>query len=374
MNRALTGSVFLLTALTPLLGCDDVDVGRLTEPEGSPQVVSVFVQDGNRRGGRFITTDILLADKPLVECSYSNPCPAEYGAHDLETDALITCQYTAAELMKPLDDQKGVCNDPLHPAIHPPAIGVAGRGTQIRVVFNKQLNNAIDAVLKADGQTVATLTDSSGAAVATTAYYDNTGVTLRVAFPFAEPAGPAIVIKPKAALFAGETYTLTLDAAQIKDKEGNAATVKPYVFTTEALHPYNGIDPGSLADPLDNEDVISLYLNALADPTPVTTNTAVTLGGTGVFVTVFVNENCDDDGDNSQINIARTSSTGAPLEWVDGEYTYDLTNVVKSAGPMAGKLAGDALGAPFTGTFTVTGTTADSDFGFAAFTLPSQCP
>lgn len=376
MNRALTGSVFLLTAAMTPFACDSVDVGRPDEEAGGPKVFSIYVQDGDRRGGRFVTTDILLGANPLLACSYQNPCPAEYGAADQETGEPITCQYPEAELTKPLDDQVGTCPDPLHPLIHPPAVGVPSRGNWIRVVFNKQLDPKIDALLQAEGQTIATLTDSAGTAVATAAYYDNTGVTLRVAFPFAEPAGPAIVLKPTSTLLAGETYTLTLAAASIVDKDGAAAQVTaPFTFTMEALHPYNGIDPGQLADPIDSEDVISLYLNAPADPTPVTTDQAVQLEGAPVTVTFFPNvvEGVCEDLDTTQINVARTSSTGEPLEWEEGEYTYDFTNFVKSAGPAGARIAADALGSPLTGTFTVTASTAESEFGFGNFTFPSSC-
>lgn len=376
MNRALTGSVLLLTAALTPLACEDVDVGRPDDPAGGPTLYAIHLQDGSRRGGRFITTNLLEIGKPLLECSYTNPCPAEMGAHDLETDAIIGCQFSAEEQMKPLDDQKGTCNDPLHPLIHPPAVGIpaAAFGNWVRIAFNKQLDNKIDAVLQAEGQTVAVLTDSTGMRVATTAYYDNAGVNLRVAFPFAEPVGPAIVLKTLD-LMAGETYRLTIDPTQIKDKDGNASTAAPtYDFTMEALHPYNGITPDLSAE-IDSEDVLSFAFQAPAAVAgEETTNAVVQRAGQPVTVTVFIDANCDGDGDNSVINVARTSSTGEPLEWEDGEYTYDLTNAIKSASPMGAKAAADAYGAPLEGTFTVTATTAESETGFENFTLPSQCP
>ncbi len=376
MNRALTGSVLLLTAALAPLACDDVDVGRPDEPTGGPSLYAIHLQDGTRRGGRFITTDLLQVGKPLLACSHTNPCPAEMGYHDLETDAVIGCQFTAEEQAKPLDQQTGTCNDPLHPEIHPPAVGIQDPtfGNWLRVAFNKQLDNAIDAALQMDGQAIAVLTDSAGTRVAATAYYDNAGVNLRVAFPFAEPVGPAIVLRTTA-LLAGETYRLTLDPAQIKDKAGNTAALEKntYEFTMEALHPYNGVSP-DLSAPIDGEDVISFGFQAPAAVNGAeTTDAVVQRAGQPVTVTVFIDGNCEGEGDNTVINVARTSSTGEPMEWEDGEYTFDLSDAVKSASPMGAKAAADAYGSPLTGTFTVTATTAESETGFSHFTLPSAC-
>lgn len=376
MKRALTGSVLILTAAFSPFGCDDVDVGRLLEAEGGPQIAAIHVQDGSRRGGRFVITDVLLAAEPLLACSHTNPCPAEFGAADIETGAPIVCQFPASEDAKDENDKVGTCPDPMHPLVHPAPVGIDAPGfrNQIRVVFNKQLDNTLDAALQAEGQTIAVLADSSGARVAARTYYDNTGVNLRVAFPFAEPAGPAIVFRPTSTLLAGETYTISLQAAQIKDKDGTAAQAQAtYSFTMEALHPYNGIAP-DLSASLDTTDVVSLFLNAPANAAPRTSDQAVTRSGAPVFVTAFVNDNCEDGGDVTQVNIARTSSTGEPLEWEEGEYTYDFSNLVAAAGPKGAKVAADALGTALSGTFTVTATTAESDQDIGNFVLPSQCP
>jgi len=382
MNRALTASVFSLTFFA---ACDSIDVGRPEDPPGAPTVEGIFVQDETRIAFRAVVTDILLADEPLQTCSQTDPCPAELGAAD--PSAPDFCTYPETEMSKPELERVGTCPDPLHPSINPPFVGEPGplprnydgpnTGNQIRIVFNKLLQGDIDAALRAGGQTIVKLSDASGD-LPVLAYYDSTGVILRTALPFLEPAGPAIVLKPLSSLNASTRYTITVDGAQVKSKDGNAAgAIGPYDFTTEAAFPLNGTAPEGLeaGDPVEitNTDALSFFFQAavVTATTVITSSSAVQKDGMGVLVAIFVDGTCE--GSTTQLNVVPTSSTGEVIEWEEGDYTFDLSGVATAAGPDHGAVAADPFGSPLSGAFTVTSTDAEGANPISGLTLPTDC-
>ncbi|HEX6837000.1 MAG TPA: Ig-like domain-containing protein, partial [Polyangia bacterium] len=168
----------------------------------------------------------------------------------------------------------GVCNDPIKiPDSGVPVPGSValltgagdmrdpGGGIQVRLVFDKVLDNSIEMVTP-NGMTTpgATLTytmkpgiiefdDESGKEFAggVEYYYDNGGSFQYSADVELVPYGPAIVIKPKAQLDAHTKYTIKiLNPGALKDREGNQAVAlgggalgTSFSFTTEDLTPAN---------------------------------------------------------------------------------------------------------------------------------------
>ncbi|MFO0723989.1 MAG: Ig-like domain-containing protein [Myxococcota bacterium] len=411
MKRALPGS-FILPVLILHAGCDSVEIGRPDEITTPPKLLRIMVQDETRTGGRFIVTDI-MSTSPDISCSDTEPCPAELSAFQVPVD----CTYPSPTATQ------GTCFDPLKPANTPPAVGIGIRhgGNQIRLVFNKILDPAlnkdpVDAMMEplAAGKespalvdaTVVVLKDASGAEVDALKYYDPSGNPDRTIDRIRIPFGPAIVIKPNDQLAAGGKYTVTLDPTKIKDKKGQAATedafgpIKTsYEFTMEALYnedPDTGL-AAALPAQVDVGNAFQLAMNAAADTVAVVTSSAAkkcecpnasehcSLGAGGapacdtgspaltpVMVEIFNDQGSDPaacGGDPTVLNIARVSAPGTPEAWEAGDYVYDFSALVKSTAGTP--LSSDPFGAAFAGTFTAT--TSDVGVSPDGLLFPEAC-
>ena len=162
----------------------------------------------------------------------------------------------------------GVCSDPLK--IPPGGVPVPGSltllgapadsrdpggGVQIRLVFDKVLDDRIETITPS-GSTVPGATaeyalvpglleldDDAGRPVDSLLYYDNGGSFQYSADLELVPLGPALVVKPRAPLAAATTYTIRiLDATKLTDRDGRPAVAlgggalpAALSFTTEAL-------------------------------------------------------------------------------------------------------------------------------------------
>ena len=251
-------------------GCDDVSAGQPKDSSAPPQLVHVLVQDARyflafpNRGS---SLDI-LDNNATRSCTIVNAATAK----DPQLDTCIN-EFLVDQLAPDVHClSSGVCNDPLKiPSTGVPVplsltlLGAKpdnrdpGGGVQIRLVFDKVLDNSIETVMmdpsKAPGSTdtyaivpgLVELDDGAGKPVASAMYYDNGGSHEFSADLELVPLGPAIVIKPKASLDAATTYTVKiLNPGAIKDRTGNAAVglgggalPTTLTFKTEDLTPAN---------------------------------------------------------------------------------------------------------------------------------------
>ena len=254
-------------------GCDDVSAGQPKDSSAPPQLVHVLVQDARyflafpNRGS---SLDI-LDNNATRSCTIVNAATAK----DPQLDTCIN-EFLVDQLAPDVHClSSGVCNDPLKiPSTGVPVplsltlLGAKpdnrdpGGGMQIRLVFDKVLDNSIETVMmdpsKAPGSTdtyaimpgLVELDDGAGKPVASAMYYDNGGSHEFSADLELVPLGPAIVIKPKASLDAATTYTVKiLNPGAIKDRTGNAAVglgggalPTTLTFKTEDLTPANAGD------------------------------------------------------------------------------------------------------------------------------------
>jgi hypothetical protein len=248
-------------------GCDDNTSGQPKDSSAPPQLVHALVQDARyflafpNRGS---SLDI-LDNNNTRNCTIEQPAPQQ----------LDTCinEFLVDQVAPDVHClSSGACNDPLKiPStgvpvpLGLPLIGGTpdsrdpGGGVQIRLVFDKVLDNSIETVTmdptKPPGATnkysimpgLVELDDQSGKAVDSVIYLDQGGSPQFSADLELVPLGPAIVIKPKSSLDAASTYTIKiLNGSAIKDREGNTAvglggTQLPMALTfkTEDLTPAN---------------------------------------------------------------------------------------------------------------------------------------
>ena len=259
-------------------GCDDVTAGQPKDSSAPPQLVHALVQDARyflAYPNRGSSLDILDDNTPRA-CTISckGNCPADPTTKQAPAQ-LDTCinEFLVDQLAPDVHClDSGVCADPLKiPASGvpvpasvtllgaPPDSRDPGGGVQIRLVFDKVLDDSIESITPSGSLTpgatnqysivpgIVDLVDQAGKSVESVMYYDNGGSPQFSADVELVPLGPAIVIKPKSSLDAASTYTIKiLNGSAIKDREGNTAvglggTQLPMALTfkTEDLTPAN---------------------------------------------------------------------------------------------------------------------------------------
>ena len=368
-----------------VLSCENVDTGQLEEDRGPPVLRRILIQDELPSGGRHMATD-LLDHSPAIACSLRDPCPAgDKFSHPL-------CDFDAS-----------VCPDPLNPAQTPPAIGTPGSlgGNQIRLVMTKQLDPDIEEITlnmmtgattgySLKDPTIVGLFDAGGRELKSLKYWDPVGATLTSDI-FADPFGPALVIKPMAPLVPLTKYSIRLRPDQIKDGSGQALATDingapvaaSYDFTTEAFSAAGG-NQSDLTDTMKNPDgaidvadVLAIRTNARFDYT--TLKVTVTRAGQPVEILANPAYGTDPKGCDAakvsptQINIFRTTA-GVRTDWDEGEYAVSID--VVAVDPPRPTLSLNGLGkAPFKDVVFKTRKNIDKDKLFRAdmTLLESEC-
>jgi hypothetical protein len=368
-------------------GCDDLSSGHVGDPSGPVRLIKVLVQDSNYVGGppsqRAGIVD-LLDKAPPPTCSDINPC---------------VNQFLVAQTTPPLecsDPQGGVCVDPL--AIPQAGVPLNAGATNIRLVFNKLLDNSIEQVTvdpngaptgSAPYKLVAGIVEligPTGQPVAgTTAYWDASGSPDFTSDVILIPFGPAIVITP-GSLDPSTKYTIRIHPPMIKDRKGNpAATVDgaaladptDFVFTTEPITPNADLSfPDFTKSPttIAPDEVLQFAFWETLDEKTVT----VTATGPAGFVPAQVEVFADRGGDpkacaagenDALLDFVYTTGAAAarmPADWPAGDYTLSFT--VKDTG-------GAATYTSPTLHFTVAGNAggAGDANSFANHVTPEQC-
>jgi hypothetical protein len=374
-------------ALVGTAGCDNITAGQPTDSSAAPRLVHVMIQDARYRfnfPNRAHVVDLIPAQTQQA-CSDVNPInPCLFSFLEDQVAPVLSCV-------------NGFCTNPLEVpstgvplSIPIPAVGGApdmrdpGGGTQIRLVFDKVLNNAIEKVTidptKAPGSNdtytiqagLVELDDATGKAVDTVTYYDNGGTAAvatnnTVAFPadiMSDPLGAAIVMKPTSELADNAKYTIKIvNAGAIQDREGhNAVGVDgnalptSFSFTTEKLisvaaattaqvagafgpapYDYPAFIDGSAAPAAGtiapNEVIqISFYNVAAGDKAKAT----ITSGPAGAKAIMFTDRGADltmcsktsDMGGGYILDVVNTDTgdlTGAPVDWPVGDYKMTIT-------------------------------------------------
>ncbi|MBI4820496.1 MAG: hypothetical protein HY791_29785 [Deltaproteobacteria bacterium] len=342
MNRWVLLSPRLL--LIPLaFACDDLDLGRAEEEAGPPKLVRVLVQDEDRRGGRSQVTD-LLNTAPDVACGPTSPCPSTL--IDPETGGPVECAIEDGATA-------GVCPDATKPSHTPPQVGtpVAYGGVQIRLVFSKGLDPAMDAAL-ADPATRFVSLERDGEPLDLVTYLDPAGSPSATSDAIREPYGPAIVLKPELPLAPATEYMVKLDASKVRDRAGQAASQDArgpiqatYSFTTEAFHA-RGLYPDFTSElEITSEEALQVELNA--DVSADTGTVSVSLDGSEVAVRWFA----DCDSGPRLVNLIPIDEAGAPSVWTPGEYALSFALVsADSSAPLKADPFGSA---DLAGAFTV---------------------
>ena len=357
-------------------GCDDVHTGQPSDPAGPVRLVRALVQDSEQPGLTGVMVDLL--DNPGTPLSTAfacnpnlTPCQTQYSLAFVGQD--WSCLGPDGMPVAPGEtacDAGGCsCNDPIAPtgtvtipivSSNPPAPG-AYAGTQIRLVFNKQLN--ADEIEHADNNAdagftlndgVVDLTDAAGAKVAVAAYWDGAGSPSQTSDVIFVPFGPAITLKPLQPIAANTTYHIVVHSGAIHDRNGNpmadqnGAPVSGDVkidFTTEAgaiagITPNIDVTPAPTADPpvaapiLAQDQVVQFQFNTPVDPATFKFNvTAVDAGGAAITLPTFkayYDQGNPDDGCyqlTNLIDLTPVDGTGAPTSWPVGTYTLQRTPV-----------------------------------------------
>lgn len=361
-------------------GCDGVDAGQLKDSSAPPQLVHVLVQDARyflafpNRGSSLdvldnnATRSCTIVDAATAKDPQLDTCINEFLVDQLAPD--VHCLSS------------GQCNDPLKiPSTGVPVplpltlLGAKpdnrdpGGGVQIRLVFDKVLDNSIETITmdptKAPGSTdtyaimpgLVELDDGAGKPVPSAMYYDNGGSHEFSADLELVPLGPAIVIKPKASLDAATTYTVKiLNAGALKDRAGQAAVglgggalPTALTFKTEDLTPTNagnfpsdaaggnGLDfPDFTASDVSitpNEVIQIAFFEAFAgDSTTVT----IKSGCAGAKPIAYSDRGNDatmctkaDPGGYPLLDIVNSDTgdvtTGQPVDWPAGDCTLTIS-------------------------------------------------
>jgi hypothetical protein len=386
-------------------GCDNVTAGQSSDPKGPPMLAKILVQDARFLGefpNRLAVTDLIDNAMPQA-CSEVQPCVQQFTVGFTSPDVSCT---------------NGFCNDPLKtPAAGVPlAIGAplvfaapdmrdAGSGMQIRIIFNKILDNSIEEVkmdpTQAPGKTntydlkagIAELDDPTGE-VPSTKYYDNTGTPQFPADLEYEPMGPAIVLKPQVPLAPATKYTIKLNTAMIKDRQGNAPADQngsplpaTYTldFTTEPLTPATEVQGSGdfspnfpdFSDPMMPPTIAPNNVLQFGFWAPVNGDTATvtvkdSTGATVATAIGYSDRGADPtmcttaDPSNYLFDIVNTDGAGAPAAWPLGDYTVTFTVTA------AGSASTYSPKAPLA--FTVDGMADPMDpNGFESHVTPAQC-
>jgi hypothetical protein len=384
-------------------GCDDISAGRPADSSAPPQLVHVLVQDARyflafpNRGSALD----LLDNNNTRSCVITQPATTN-------TAQLDTCinEFLVDQLAPDVHcTEAGLCND----ALKVPPAGVPvpasltllgatpdnrdpGGGVQIRLVFDKVLDDSIETITPS-GSTAPGLTnqyslvpglveldDGAGKPVKSVMYYDNAGSPQYSADIELVPLGPAIVIKPTAPLDAATTYTIKLlSPSALKDRAGHVAVAlgggalpSSLTFTTETLTPSSG---GAFPSDLAGGNGFD-YPDFTAGAVIVAPNDVLQIGFFEAFAgdsaTVTVKSGCAgakpiaysergsdasmctkaDPGGYPVLDVVNSDSgivaTGKPVDWPMGDCTLTLT-VSDAAGN----------GAPYSADYTFTVSGAD---------------
>ena len=335
-------------AAVAFVGCGDPSHD---DPAGPVKLMRIMVQDSQPFGARGVAMDLLdvpgSALSTAVACDASHPCFVPYTMQHIEP--ALTC------------GQAGTCNDPLAAGLAPltpPEThrqGEAG-GTQLRLVFNKLLGDAIktEVVLEVD--------DASGAPVTGLAEWDPSGADNISSDVILIPYGPALIFKPDAPFQAGATYTIKLDANKIFDRAGNPLADQngtlitgTYTksFTTEGLIMLPQTTRTNVttaaAVTITPDEILQLGFNA---PAAASTACTATMGGAPVAVKAYAEGggSCAAN-DATLVNIVAVDGAGAPADWAAGDYTVSCTI----------DAAGGGGSTTVSGSFSVAGTAAAGD-------------
>jgi len=369
-------------------GCDDVTAGQPKDSSAPPQLVHALVQDARyflAYPNRGSSLDILDDNTPRA-CTISckGNCPADPTTKEAPAQ-LDTCinEFLVDQLAPDVHClDSGVCADPLKiPASGvpvpasvtllgaPPDSRDPGGGVQIRLVFDKVLDDSIESITPSGSLTpgatnqysivpgIVDLVDQAGKSVDSVLYYDNGGSPQFSADVELVPLGPAIVIKPKAPLDAASTYTIKLlNPGALKDRAGHLAVAlgggalpASLSFKTEDLTPSNaGAFPSDAAggNGFDYPDFTASAVN-------VAPNEVLQIGFFEAFAgdaaTVVVKSGCAgakpiaysergadasactkaDPGGYPVLDIVNSNTgnvaSGEPVDWPMGDCTLTLT-------------------------------------------------
>jgi hypothetical protein len=305
--------------------------------------------------------------------------PALKQIDDCLTQFEIDGQFPQFACTAPAGSTQGVCGDPFRvPSTGVPLATSAqqfggadpmtdpGGGMQIRLVFDKALDNGIEDVqvtgtnkMYSLHSGIVELDDMSGKPVPSLQYLENTGSPLFSADLELIPLGPAIVIKPSVVLDVATTYTIKiLNPGVIKDREGNKAVganmtalASSFKFTTESelqeaalsgtANPFGSAgyqgttDMTTMKSVIAPNEVIQLpfYGRVAGDKATLTVMNAPA----GANPIAFSERGTDPtmcsqttDPFPSQLDIANADpKTGLPVDWPAGD--YDLTFTVTDA-------------------------------------------
>ena len=311
----------LLMSILVAVGCGSE---APSEPSGPVKLVRIMVQDSQPNGARGVAMDLLdTPGSPLstaVACDSNNPCVADYLLQRVAPD--FSCNA-------------GVCNDPiaagpLAPLV-PPATGRQGEvgGTQLRVVFNKLLQDSImpDAALEID--------DAAGNRVAGETTWDPTGLPNISSDLILIPYGPALVFKPTAPFEASQEYSIKIASPLVMDRSGDpmadqngnvVSGTYTKTFTTEGLMmlPQTSLTDVTKAGAvtLTPDEILQLGFNAPAAPS---TTCTVMNGGAPVAVKAYAEAGASTAGcataNATFLDVVAVDGAGAPADWAAGDYT-----------------------------------------------------
>ncbi|MCC7382523.1 MAG: hypothetical protein IT384_11865 [Deltaproteobacteria bacterium] len=388
MRTELALSIAAISAAT-ICGCSSVDVGRPDIDPNAAKVVMALVMDETNYNdlGVGLEGDIvdLLRQTTEPTCDVdTDPCTPLYS---IGFDPFPKCRVPEGQ---PEGTTAGVCVDPLRTERTPPPVGLDG-ANQIRLVLSKLLDPSVDTVFCSDPDVTtcnpasATLTGPDGP-MPVDLIYDSSGSPVFSTEPYYEPYGPALVVRPIGVYYAGASYTLRIDPATIKDKDGAALNVPADItFTTGGIGLQSDRHQGQVGATPDivtatntaiaPNDVIQLFALAPVDEAGTAPTAAVADGdGNPVSVLVWLDRGTDPadcaGGTNPLlVNIVRTASTssaGEALDWDAGEYTISIElHADKSSSTST-----------FESSFVVDGDRADPADDPSAvenFVLPAQC-
>lgn len=266
-------------------------MGRGVDPAGGPILQRIMVQDEDVYDGRYLFTDLL---------------------------------------------------DPQSLLAGPPAIGtpIEHGGNQLRLVFDRLLDPAVDV------SAAVKLVGPRGEVLPALTYFDPSGVFGESSDPISTPYGPAIVLKNETPFSAGTSYALRVDAAAIRDREGDVLEADlhgsinaEYLFTTEPLYALDGMIMPDFSGPemtIARDDYFRIETNADIGVAEVEVSNAV---GERVETVAFT----DCEAGARVLNIVHTARpNGERRPWETGTYSITVHNIAR-----------DASGAPLEGAFTV---------------------
>jgi hypothetical protein len=250
-------------------GCDNITAGQTTDSNAPPQLLHVHIQDAsslqafpNRASVVDLIDSYVAPACTIYQQANAMANPPLKQIDDCFTQFEIDGMFPHNSCTAPAGSTQGVCADPFGvPSSGVPLATSAqqfggadpmtdpGGGMQVRLVFDKALDNSIeDVATMATPKTYALhagiveLDDMNGKPVPSLQYLDNAGSPLFSSDFEVLPLGPAIVIKPSVVLDVATTYTIKiLNPSVIKDRQGNkavGANMKPlalsFNFTTES--------------------------------------------------------------------------------------------------------------------------------------------